>query len=285
MREFLLQVLWLAVLVVPIPAGAFAVHTPDAMLVAFLSYTALATLVPFFYFQVQKSGYGIGEGKRRSAVHLVNALGLLGCFWMAVWFGIAGEERLWQLLGAAAGTALAAAVLVLLLALLLWSDIALLRLYDRISGRREWTARWLGLSFFIGWIPGWLLAALFFFSFTGLDGGMVFFFYMTTGMTWILYMKLFLAMMGICFYLYFGETGSRWRRALQVVFTAIFWLMLVYIPLLASLYLPSAGAWRAYADPSYLSICPFLSDLWLTGAAYAAGRKLTAWIYAAGERP
>lgn len=52
---------------------------------------------------------------------------------------------------------------------------------------------------------------------------------------------------------------------MQTIFTAVFWLMLAFIPFIISTHLPSTGSWRAYGDPSYLSIFPYLSDLWLTG--------------------
>lgn len=284
MKDFFRQALWLSVLVIPIPAGAFAVHTPDSLAVSFLSFTLLSVLVPFFYFQTQKTGYGAEEGTRRSAVHLANAPALLSLFWVCVWFSLRAEEALWKeiagtALGMAAFVAGVAVVFLACFAVILRADYALLHFYDKLSAKGETTKRILALSFFIGWIPGWLLGSLLFFSVTGLDRGLIFFFYMTTGMTWILYLKILLAMMGITFYLYFSETGSRGRRMLRVIFTALFWLMLLYLPLVTSLRLPSLGAWRAYADPSYLSICPFLSDLWLAAAAYLLGKRVVGWIY------
>ena len=64
-------------------------------------------------------------------------------------------------------------------------------------------------------------------------------------------------------YLYFALSGIKGRRATQVVFTALFYLMLIYIPIIISLRLPMAGEWRAYADPCLLFLCfRSYSDLW-----------------------
>lgn len=284
-KDFWRQALWLSVCIVPIPAGAFAVHTPDALLVCVLSYTLLALLIPFFYFSVQRAGYGSVWGKKRCAVHLPVSSSLSVLFWMVLWFGIGKEEAFWKAAGPVLGTAAFAALLVLLLAGMLRLDGAFLSLYERLKRRSRSLAEWLALAFFTGFLPSAAAAALLFFALARLDGGMVLVFYLSTGLTWILWAKIILAMMGISFYLYFSQEGPRLNRMIQVVFTAFFWLIFLYIPIVTSLRLDAVGAWRVYADPAYLSIAPWVSDLWLTGAAYWAGKKVTAWIAAAaGEK-
>lgn len=57
-----------------------------------------------------------------------------------------------------------------------------------------------------------------------------------------------------------------------VRFSGIFWLMLLYIPMVISLHLPQAS-WQVYMDPSYLPMIPFVSDLWLTGIAIWGGKR------------
>ena len=65
----------------------------------------------------------------------------------------------------------------------------------------------------------------------------------------------------------------------QVVFTALFYLMLIYIPIIISLRLPMAGEWRAYADPAYISLFPVLSDLWSVGLSMIIGGYVAKWIF------
>lgn len=283
MKDFLRQVLWLSVCIVPVPAGAFAVHTPDAMLVGMLSFSVLATVVPFLYFSFQRRGFGVELGKQRCAVHLVLALAFLLLYWTGVWFMLGQEEMLWTMAGPIVGTGAAVISMVLFLMVLLCAVYEGTALYQAMKAKHPVAAPWLALVFLTGVIPGTLLCVMLFLSFTGLDHGMMFVFYVSTGLTWILFLKIALAMMGIPLYLYFVETGSRWKRSLQVIFTAFFWLICLYIPLIISLRLPIFGAWRIYADPSYLAICPFLSDFWLMAAAYFGGKKVTEWIFARGN--
>lgn len=284
MKDFFRQALWLSVCTVPIPAGAYAVHTPDALAMTFLSFTALAILIPFFFFSVQKSGYGSEWGKKRCGVHLITAASVLSLFWMILWFGIGQEERFWKAAGTVAGTILGTVALVIVMAAILRLDYVFLALYKRLRKKGTFLSRWGALVFFTGCLPGFVLSGLLFFGLTRLDGGMVFVLFVSAGMAWVLYLKIALAMASIAFYLYFSLEQTKLLRAVQVVFTAFFWLLFLYIPMVVSLQLPLTGGWRVYADPAYLSIAPFLSDLWLAGAALWVGEKVTAWIGAAGEK-
>lgn len=283
MKDFLRQVLWLAVCIVPVPAGAFAVHTPEAMLVGALSFSALAVLVPFLYFSFQRSGFGIALGKTRCAVHLVLSLALLILYWTAMWLMLGKEEMLWTAAGPIVGTGAAVISMVLFLVVLLGAVREAAVLYQSVKARHPVWAPWLALVFLTGVIPGMLLCVMLFLALTGLDHGMMFVFYVSTGLSWILFLKIALAMMGIPLYLYFVETGSRWKRSLQVIFTAFFWLICLYIPLIISLRIPTFGPWRMYADPSYFSIFPLVSDGWIMAIAYFGGKKVTEWIFARGN--
>lgn len=283
MKEFMRQALWLAVPIVPIPAGAFAVHSPEAILIGALCFSVLVLLVPFFYFLIQKNGFGTEFGAARAGIHLVMGLSLLLLLWGFLWFSVGAEERFWTAAGPVAGTAAAAVVLLVFHSLLLAADYGAAGLYRRLSAQNRKLRAWLALVFLTGLVPGVAIGGMLFLALTGLDQGMMFVFYVSTGLSWILFLKIALAMMAIPLYLFSTESGSPWKRSLQVIFTAFFWFICLYIPLVISLRLPVYGAWRAYADPSYLSIVPFLSDLWLMGIAYFGGKTVTEWIFARGE--
>lgn len=102
---------------------------------------------------------------------------------------------------------------------------------------------------------------------------------MSTILEKIFFLKIFLAMASFAVYLYFALSGTKGRRATQVVFTALFYLMLIYIPIIISLRLPMAGEWRAYADPAYISLFPVLSDLWSVGLSMIIGGYVAKWIF------
>lgn len=283
MKEFMRQALWLAVPIVPIPAGAFAVHTPEAILMGALCFSVLVLLIPFFYFLIQKNGFGREFGAARAGIHLVMGLAFLLLLWGFLWFSVGAEERFWTAAGPVVGTVAAAAVLLVFHGLLLAADYGAAVLYHRLCEKSRAIAAWLALVFLTGLVPGVAIGGMLFLALTGLDQGMMFVFYVSTGLSWILFLKIGLAMMVIPLYLFATESGSQWKRSLQVIFTAFFWFICLYIPLVISLRLPVYGAWRTYADPSYLSIVPFLSDLWLMGIAYVGGKKVTEWIFARGE--
>ena len=154
-------------------------------------------------------------------------------------------------------------------------------LYHSLKEKGGLKYRWLASAFFTGLIPGTLLISmvvLFAIGETRLDTftGMLLLMEVMTISFW---MKIALAMMTFGIYLFTQLDGSKGRRAVQTIFTAVFWLMLAFIPFIISTHLPSTGSWRAYGDPSYLSIFPYLSDLWLTGFSIWGADKLTNWIF------
>lgn len=283
LHDFLRQALWLSVCIVPVPAGAFAVQTADMLLVSLLVLAALGTLVPFLYFGAQRTGYGAAYGKRRCAVHLECALSVFLTLFLCVWAAAAGGASLETGLGHAGSAAAGGAGMLLLMLLIFAMDAAAMRLYDRLARGGEKRRQWLALSFFTGWIPGVLLLAAAVLAATGLGMTFLFVLFLAGALNWVLWLKIVTGMMSFAFYLYFSAEGTRTRRTIQVVFSAALWLLLLYAPLVASLQIPGSGAWRAWADPAYLSIVPFLSDLWAVGLAYLGGQKIAAWIYAAAE--
>ncbi len=283
LHDFLRQSLWLSVLIVPVPAGMFAVQTAHMLLVSLLTLTVLGTAVPFLYFSAQKRGWGAEDGKRRCAVHLECALSVFALLWLGLWSAAAEGAALETGLGPALSAAAGGTAMLLVMLVIFSLDRGVLALYRRLFSLGEARRQWLALSFLAGWIPGVILCAVFALALANAGSPFLFLLVMSGGMTWALYLKVFLGLMGIVFYLYFSAGGQRLRRVIQVVFTGALWLLALYAPLVLSVQIPGAGAWRVWADPAYLSIFPFLSDLWTVGLAYWAGRKITAWIYAAAE--
>ncbi len=282
-HDFLKQALWLSVCIVPVPAGAFAVQTADALIWGLLIFTALSTLVPFFYFSMKKSGYNAEWGKRRCAVHLECALSVCGVLWLSLWALAAGGVSFSTGLGPVWSAFIGMVGLLLVTFLIFLMDYGVLALYRRLSCRGEAVTQWLTLSFLIGWIPGTLLTAYFLFALANVGSTVLFVIFMSGGMTWILFLKIVLGIMSIVFYLYFSLEEPRMRRIIQIIFTAFLWFFLLYVPLVISVQLPGFESWRTWADPAYLSVIPFVSELWSVGLACFAGRKITEWIYAAAE--
>ena len=94
------------------------------------------------------------------------------------------------------------------------------------------------------------------------------------------FLKIFLAMASFAVLSVFLLCqGQKEDGQHQVVFTALFYLMLIYIPIIISLRLPMAGKWRAYADPAYISLFPVLSDLWSVGLSIIIGGYVVKWIF------
>lgn len=285
-ESFWRQALWTAAAAVPVAAGAYSVHSPAAVGAAWISWGVLAGIVPFLFFVFQKQGYGIEYGGKRSAVHLIWWI----CFMiftagLSPWL-LTADDLGWARAGRWGMTALfvvlAAAVTVLLIA----ADYVTVHLWQAVRKRcSPFVTDTAVLAFFTGMAPLFLLvpfvsAEMYFFG--SMDAVP---FFISRWMTAALEVKMVLAMASIPLYLYGVGRGSGWRRALEAVFTALFWLILAYVPLMVSLRIPGDGAWRTYADPAYLSVIPILSDLWLAAGALRASRLVTGWIFSSvGER-
>ncbi len=265
--------LWTAVLVVPIPVGAYAVHTVDSILISAAAYFLAALFVPCF--ALAKRG---GEDTVRAAAHPVTATCLIFPFYLVV-FTILVRERIADVPNMFLHGAWALVSMTVVLAVMMLADDLCLRLYRKISETSPAKKEWLGFSFYTGAIPAVILVSLAILAFSGLDRGYASFFFLASGMVLVLYLKIVLAMATVAFYLYLGNSGNKWVRLTRAAFTGFFWLVLVWIPMLISYSMETYGAWRLYLDPSYLVIFPVLSDLWLSATALWLGRKVTNWIF------
>lgn len=265
--------LWTAVLVVPIPVGAYAVHTVDSILISAAAYFLLALFVPCF--ALAKRG---GEDTVRAAAHPVTATCLIFPFYLAV-FTILVRERITDAPNMFLHGAWALVSMTVVLAVIMLADELCLRLHRKMSETMPAKKEWLTFSFYTGLIPAVMLISLAILAFSGLDRGYASFFFLASGMVLVLYLKIALAMAAVAFYLYLGSRGNKWVRLTRAALTGFFWLVLVWIPMLISYSMETYGAWRLYLDPSYLVIFPILSDLWLSAAALWLGKKVTNWIF------
>ena len=57
----------------------------------------------------------------------------------------------------------------------------------------------------------------------------------------------------------------------------------MFIPFVISIRMPWEGNWRAYLDPAYFSMFPFISDMWVLAIALWSGQKITQWIFSAKD--
>ena len=232
------------------------------------------------FYLVQKKGWGSELGGLRGAVHGPVWISLVIVEMVVFWNYLPSIDRIWKTspVPAAAASFLVLSFFVILAFFL---DRWISLIYVRLKQKNTLAARWLGSAFFIGLIPGTAMI-----SFLGLyyAGGMrldpfTASFFLMEIFGFVFYGKILLAMMTFGVFLFLSLEGPRGERAVTSVFSAIFWLFLLFIPVVVSSRITGSGLWRAYLDPSYLSVFPYLSDLWLTGLALMGARRLTAWIF------
>lgn len=159
-------------------------------------------------------------------------------------------------------------------------DYLLPALYEKLSEKGACRKVWLGAAYFSGLIPGFAILSflgLYYANGMRLDPFTASFFLLEV-FSFVFYGKIILGMMTFGIYLFLALSGTKGRRITVCAFSGIFWLMLLYIPMVISLHLPQAS-WQVYMDPSYLPMIPFVSDLWLTGIAIWGGKKVTEWIF------
>lgn len=263
-------------------AAGLAVGTSSSLLIGLTSYGLLGWIAPFLYFLLQTKGYGIKQGKKRAAVHLVLWPSYVLLMTGAAWAMEDSLSAAWasHRIGIAAGA-------MLLFAAGLWlvleGDNRLSALYEKLAHRKQFR-RWLGLVFFTGTIPAAALIAImaayhFQPAFPDVYTGMFLFMQL---LSLVFYTKILLGMAAFGIYYFRSFSGRFAVRLMETVCAAIVWLIALYIPVLSSAMISSAGTWRMYLDPSYLSICPVLSDLWLTGFALLVADALTGWVF--GDR-
>lgn len=267
-------------LTIPWGLGGFVVHTAFSLSLGTIVYWAAGLLVPLIFYLVQKKGWGSELGGLRGAVHGPVWISLVIVEMVVFWNYLPSIDRIWKTspVPAAAASFLVLSFFVILAFFL---DRWISLIYVRLKEKNTLAARWLGSAFFSGLIPGTAMI-----SFLGLyyAGGMrldpfTASFFLMEIFGFVFYGKILLAMMTFGIFLFLSLEGPRGERAVTSVFSAIFWLFLLFIPVVVSSRITGSGLWRAYLDPSYLSVFPYLSDLWLTGLALMGARRLTAWIF------
>lgn len=279
-KDCIKQLLWLLALTIPWGLGGFVVHTAFSLSLGTIVYWAAGLLVPLIFYLVQKKGWGSELGGYRSAVHGPVWISLVIVEMVVFWNYLPSIDRIWKTSPVPAAAA-AFLVLSLFVILAFFLDRWISLIYVRLKEKNTLAARWLGSAFFSGLIPGTAMI-----SFLGLyyAGGMrldpfTASFFLMEIFGFVFYGKILLAMMTFGVFLFLSLEGPRGERAVTAVFSAIFWLFLLFIPVVVSSRITGSGLWRAYLDPSYLSVFPYLSDLWLTGLALMGARRLTAWIF------
>ncbi len=279
-RKCIHQLLWLMAMIVPWGIGGFLVHTTQALVLGLGAYWATGLLVPLVFFLVQQKGFGSEWGAWRAAIH--------GPVWLAL--VILQLVLFWNYLpvidGAFKGnpapiSILFFLVLLLCVAIAVVLDYGLCYAYERLSEKSDFHKLWFGACFFTGLIPGVAIV-----SFLGLYyvGGMrldpfTASLFLLEIFSYVFYGKIILGMVTFGTYVFGAQTGNKGKRLTLAAFGGIFWLMLLYIPFVISVNLPGNASWRAYLDPSYFSVFPLFSDLWLNGLALLAGKKVTEWIF------
>lgn len=279
-KDCIKQLLWLLALTIPWGLGGFVVHTAFSLSLGTIVYWAAGLLVPLIFYLVQKRGWGSELGGLRSAVHGPVWISLVIVEMVVFWNYLPSIDRIWKTSPVPAAEA-AFLVLSFFVILAFFLDRWISLIYVRLKEKNTLAARWLGSAFFSGLIPGTAMI-----SFLGLyyAGGMrldpfTASFFLMEIFGFVFYGKILLAMMTFGVFLFLSLEGPRGERAVTSVFSAIFWLFLLFIPVVVSSRITGSGLWRAYLDPSYLSVFPYLSDLWLTGLALMGARRLTAWIF------
>lgn len=273
------QVLWLLSLSLPPAAAGFVVHTTAAFLWGLAGFIIFGLIGPFVYYLAERKPLGDLNGPYHGAAHLVSWSVLSVFLMMAVWYFLDALQKLWEkgVIFICGVTPILAAIVILAMIL----DDSLTKAYVHLKRKNGDIARWLASCFFIGAIPSAIILAVLFIYFFGeihLDpyAGLLF---VSTVLEKTFILKIFLAMAVFAIYLYFALDESKGRRATQVIFTSLFYLMLIYILIVVSLRLPHEGDWRAYADPAYVSLFPVFSDLWSVGASMFFGRHVAKWIF------
>ena len=275
-KEYVKQILWMLALTVPWGLGGFAAHTAFSLSLGMAAYWAMELIVPFAFYMIQKNGWGSELGKGRAAVHLSVWISFAIVEMVVFWSVLPSVDGVWKSSPLLAGLAVFF-ILSLCVAAAFWMDRGLVLLYDHLKAKGGLAHLWLGCAFFIGWIPGTAMISflcLYYGNGMRLDPVTASFFLMEV-LGILLYGKIALAMMTFGVFLFTALDGRRGERMVMSVFTAIFYLFLLFIPIIIS----NRMNMGSYADPSYLSAFPFLSDLWITGLALLGAGKLCRWIF------
>lgn len=279
-----LVALFLAV-VLPVPVIGYIIHTPASITISYLSFVIIGLVFPFFWYMAQKKGFGQEYRAYRSVAHVVLWIACLPLLTAVLWYYLPQMELSWRHVGYWLVIP-AVLLMTVYLAIITALDHYAVSVYARLmEAHREFLRIWMACTFLIGSIPG--MAILSFFGLYALGGGgidPVSGAYILMSLMWyVLYIKIFIAMLVIGVYLFFALNGSKPYRATQVIFTASIWLILMFIPFVISIRMPWEGNWRAYLDPAYFSMFPFISDMWVLALALWSGQKITQWIFSAKD--
>lgn len=233
--------------------------------------------VSFFLFQ--RKGYGSEWGALRAAVHLPLWISFIILQMVIFWSYLPMADKAFKESPIPISIAFFI-VLTLFAGAAIVLDYVLPSLYEKLAEKGACRKVWLGAAYFSGLIPGFAILSflgLYYANGMRLDPFTASFFLLEV-FSFVFYGKIILGMMTFGIYLFLALSGTKGRRITVCAFSGIFWLMLLYIPMVISLHLPQAS-WQVYMDPSYLPMIPFVSDLWLTGIAIWGGEKVTAWIF------
>lgn len=263
--------------IMPIPVVGYILHTPKTLIIAFFSFLFIGLLMPFFWYLVQKEEYDGLSKKLKAIVHIVLWLGFMPVISAYIWYYLP-----WISLG---GTFLTIGIVLgmaLHIIFITWLVHLISRWYQWIRDTQSpFIKLWSSCCFLIGFIPGMAIISLFSLYIMGgthldpLTGAYI----LMVNMWYVLYIKIFIAMITIAVYVFFALTGTKGYRAIRVIFTALFWLTFMFIPMVVSIRIPWEGGWRTYFDPSYLAMFPFLSDLWVNVLSLWGSKKVTNWIF------
>lgn len=279
-KEWIKPLLWYGAVTLPWGMGGYAVHSSASISTGLLMYWVIGLLAPLMYYCLQKKGFDAELGKARAAVHIPLWVSICVMQMVVFWAKIQELDWLW-------GTypfyafCLVLFVLTISLAVVSWLDRKMVLWYEKLKEKGRFLSLWLGTSFLIGWIPGVTAASFLWLFYSGnmhLDGfiSIMFLMHVFAG---VFFGKMAIAMAVFGTYVYFALEGEKKKRMVNVIFAAVFWLMLLYIPIVISLRLTEMAPWRFYFDPSYLSGFPMLSDLWLTCLSLWGAGKVTGWIF------
>lgn len=278
-KKFIHQLLWLLAGILPWGFGGFLVHTAQSMAVGTLAYWGMGLLVPFLFFLFQKKGYGSEWGALRAAVHLPLWISFIILQMVIFWSYLPMADKAFKESPILISIAFFA-VLTLFAGAAIVLDYVLSALYEKVATKGEYRKSLLGAVYFSGLIPGFAILSflgLYYANGMRLDPFTAIFFLMEV-FGFVFCGKILLGMMTCGIYLFRALSGTKGRRITACAFSGIFWLMLLYIPMVISLHLRQAS-WQVYMDPAYLPMIPFLSDLWLMGIAIWGGKKVTEWIF------
>lgn len=271
--------LWLLALSIPPGIAGFILNTLYSFLWGIIGFVLCGLAGPFIYYLIKREDLGGSEGPYHGAAHLAAWSALSVFLLMAVWYFLDVFQEIWEKGMVFAALSIPVMATAVFISMLLDDIVA--RAYVSLRRKNKNIAHWLACCYFIGLLPAAVIVAVLFIYFrqgTQLDPYTALFF-VSAVLEKSFLLKIFLAMVSFAIYLYFALDGTKGKRVTQVIFTALIYLMLIYIPIIVSLRLPIEGEWRAYADPAYISLFPVLSDLWSVGLAMSIGGHVAKWIF------